>query len=78
MREKRVKNQVAKPVKTESKAKSGKTINPSEKLATLLRREAQMAVRVRAMQESLREIRTEIAALWTERERQAAELLDQG
>lgn len=76
---KRKVQQAPKPVKPEVKPKqNGKTSNPSEKLALLLRKEGMLAAKVRKAQSELRAAQTEIAKLWGERLEQNRELMSDG
>ncbi len=79
MKGKREKPATEKPVKPEVKPKpAGKVVNPSEKLALLLRKEGMLAAKVRKAQAELRTAQTEIAKLWAERQEQSRELLSDG
>lgn len=60
-----------KPAKPAAQA----VVNPSEKLATLLRREGLAAQRVKKAQQDLKSIQAEILKTWEARKAQAKELL---
>jgi hypothetical protein len=53
----------------------GKVVNPSERLALLLRKESMLAVKVRKAQDELRAAQQEISTLWEERQELNRELV---
>ena len=63
--------------KPEGKPRPNRVANPSERLATLLRKEGMLAAKVRKAQADYRNIQSEIARLWTERENVGQELLSE-
>ena len=77
MVKKRDKPPIEKPVKPELKTKPVKTVNPSEKLAVLLRKESMLAVKAQKAREELNKVQTEIRACWNERERLNQALLNE-
>ena len=60
------------------KPKVNTQVNPSQKLANLLRREAMFAARARKAKADLKAVQDEIRAAWSEREKLSRELLDDG
>jgi hypothetical protein len=76
MMKKREVQPAAKPVKPEVKPKpGGRVVNPSEKLAAMLRKESMLALRVQKAQAELRAVQSEIATLWDERQELNRELV---
>lgn len=69
---------VEKPAKPDVKPKpNGKVVNPSEKLANLLRREGMIAAKVKKAQEELKAVQADILNLWEARQEQAKQLLSE-
>ena len=68
MQKKREEQQVEKPTKPEATPKPGaKAANPSQQLATLLRKESWLVTRVEKAKEDLKAVQDEIHAAWGER-----------
>lgn len=68
------KREVSAP-KPEPKPKVNKQVNPSQKLAALLHREAVLAARARKAKDDLKSVQEEIRTTWQQRERHNEELL---
>jgi len=76
VKQKSEKTPKAAPAKVQPKPKTvGKVVNPSERLATLLRREGLLSAKAAKAQSELRAIQDEIQTLWTQREHQNQTLL---
>jgi len=78
MMKKREVKPVEKTPKPEPKPKpNGKVVNPSEKLATLLRKEGMIAAKVKKAQEELKAVQADILKIWEARQEQAKQLLSE-
>ena len=64
-----------KPVEAKPQKPATQTVNPSEKLANLLRKEGLLTAKMMKAKEELKAVQDEIQQLWDERNKQAEELL---